>query len=153
MSRLAFAPVLALLACTAVASPAFAQAKPAAQPAAPTTPAPAAPAKWVPPVKGTATIDVMRVGSKVVGKELVTTLKIKNTSTGSINLLRVDELWYDEKREMVTSATERYKKPLLPGEIIEMNLKSPIIGKPVVSQMTFQHANGKIEQKTVKKIQ
>ncbi len=95
----------------------------------------------------------MRVGSRKVGNDLVTTIKVKNTSTGSINLLRVDELWYDEKREMVTSATERWKKPFLPGEIIEMQLKSPILGKPVVSQMTFQHANGKIEQKTVKKMQ
>ena len=155
MSRLASAPVAALFLCTVLASPALAQGKPApqAKPAAPAATAPAAPAKWVPPVKGTATIEVMRVGSRKVGNDLVTTIKVKNTSTGSINLLRVDELWYDEKREMVTSATERWKKPFLPGEIIEMQLKSPILGKPVVSQMTFQHANGKIEQKTVKKMQ
>jgi hypothetical protein len=151
MNRSALAPAVASLLCALISWPSAAQVKPAA----PTTaaPPPAAPAKWVAPVKGIATIEVMRGTSKRVGKELVTSLKIKNTSSGSINLLRIDELWYDQKREMVTTGTERYKKPFLPGEIIDISVKSPIIGQPQLSQFTFSHANGKIEAKTVKKFE
>ena len=148
MNRSALTTAVALLFSAVTASAAFAQA---AKPAAPTTQAPAAPAKWVPPVKGTATIEVMRGQSRKVGDELVTPLKIKNTSTGAIHLLRINEYWYDKARNMVTAAEERYKKPLLPGEIVEINLKSPARPGAEISQLNFLHANGKIDAKTVKK--
>lgn len=158
MHRSVFAPAVALLFCAVTVSVVFAQAKPptqtkpATQPAPPTT-APSAPAKFVAPVKGTATIEVMRGQSKKAGKELVTPLKIKNTSTGSIALLKIDELWYNKKREMVTAGDFRYKKPFLPGEIIDVEVRSPLVGEPDVSQLTFAHANGKVDAKTVKKIE
>ena len=38
----------------------------------------------------------------------------KNTSSGSISLLKVDELWSNKARQLVSSATERYRKPFLP---------------------------------------
>jgi len=147
MHRSVFAPAVALLFCAVTVSTAFAQTKPPAQTA------PAAPAKFVPPVKGTATIEVMRGQSRKAGKELITPLKIKNTSTGSISLLKIDELWYDKKRVMVSAGDYRYKKPFLPGEIIDVEIRSPMVGAPDVSQLTFSHANGKIEAKTVKKIE
>jgi len=158
MHRSVFAPAVALLFCAVIVSTAFAQAKPAAQssapkPAAQTSPPPAAPAKFVAPVKGVATIEVLRGPSKKVGKELVTPLKIRNTSKGSIALLKIDELWYNKKRDMVTAGDFRYKKPFMPGEIIDVEIHSPIVGEPDVSQLTFTHANGKVEFKAVKKFE
>ena len=150
MHRSVFAPAVALLFCAAIVPTAFAQAKPATQSS---PPPPAAPAKFVAPVKGTATIEVVRGPSKKVGKELVTPLKIKNTSKGSIALLKIDELWYNKKREMVTAGDFRYKKPFLPGEVIDVEIHSPIVGEPDVSQLTFTHANGKIDFKAVKKFE
>ena len=105
--------------------------------AAPTTPAPAAPAKWVAPVKGVATIEVVRGPAKVVGKEIVTTFKLKNTSTGSINLLKADQDWYDKERgkqRARPSANGMYRKPFLPGEVIDFELRAPLNGKPDVDQ-------------------
>src|SRR5262245_46448791 len=104
MNRCVFASAVVFLSAVVSTPAAFAQAKAASPPApaakattaAPTTSAPAAPAKWVPPVKGTATIEVVRGPAKVVGKEVVSTFKLKNTSTGSINLLRADQDWYDK---------------------------------------------------------
>jgi hypothetical protein len=150
MNRSAFASTVALLFCTVTVSSAFGQVKAVA----PTTaPAPAAPAKWVAPVKGVATIEVVRGPSKPVGKELVTPLTIKNTSAGAISLLRIDELWYNKKRDLVSSATERVRKPFLPGEVIQVSLKSPLSMDADVSQLTFTHANGKVDFKSVKKFQ
>jgi len=159
MKRCVFASAVALFACSVSVSPAFAQAKTAPAPAkvvaaAPTTSAPAAPAKWVAPVKGTATIEVMRGPAKVVGKEIVTTFKLKNTSTGSINLLRADQDWYDKgdgkQRGLVTSTNGMYRKPFLPGEIIDFELRAPLNGKPDIDRIVFSHANGKIDAKAVK---
>jgi len=161
MNRFAFASAVAFLSCTVSAASAFAQAKqpaPAkAVAATPTAPAPAAPAKWVPPIKGVASIQIVQGPAKVVGKEIVTTVKIKNMSTGSINLLKADQEWYDKgdgkKRNLVTTATAMYRKPFLPGEIIEITLRSTSKPDLYQHQWAFSHANGTIEVKAVKKFQ
>ena len=118
------------------------------------TQAPAQPAKYIAPVKGLATIDVIQPPSRQVGKEMVTVIKIKNTSKGSINLLRVDEYWYDASMKIVTGPpTYAHKKaPIRPGEIIEITLRSAI--PPGVTlhqnQVMFRHANGDARATKVK---
>jgi hypothetical protein len=115
------------------------------------TQAPAAPAKYVRPVKGTATIDVFRTPSKKVGNEIVTVLKVKNTSTGSINLLKIDDYWYNSKGEMVTAGQYAHKKaPILPGEIVEIKVTAPNKPGAERNQMLFRHANGEVKATAVK---
>jgi hypothetical protein len=151
MIRSAVASALAVIFCAAAGSAAFVQAaKQAASTPAP-APAPAARAKWVAPIKGVATIEVIRSSPKPVGKEVWTVLKIKNTSAGAIALLRADEYWYDTSRKMVTGDTQRWRQPLNPGEIIEITMKSPIKPNLTQSQINFAHANGTIQAKGVKK--
>ena len=138
MRRLAF---VAAIACVLTA-PAFAQ-----------TQAPAKPAKYVPAVRGIATIDVLQMPSKRVGQEMVTVLKIKNTSKGSINLLKLDEYWYDSAMKIISSSQYRHKKaPIQPGEIVEITLRTP--AKPGMSrnQVMFTHANGEAKATPVKTI-
>jgi hypothetical protein len=156
MNRSLFASAVVLLFFSINVSPARAQAKAAPPPAKIAAGAPAAPAtatKWVPPVKGMATVDLVQTTPKVVGKEIVTILKLKNTSTGSINLLKADQLWYDRKRAVVSSATQYYRKPFLPGEIIDLELRAPRNGQEDVNQMTFAHANGNVKATKVKAFQ
>jgi hypothetical protein len=117
------------------------------------TQAPAQPAKYIPPVRGVATIDVIQLPSKRVGKEMVTVLKIKNTSKGSINLLKADEYWYDKSMKIVSGTPYAHKKaPILPGEVVEITLKSPIPAGVTLyqNQVLFQHANGKVTATKVK---
>jgi len=112
---------------------------------------PAKRAAYVPPVKGIATIDVIQGASKRVGQEMVTVLKIKNTSKGSINLLKADEYWYDQNLKIVSGSQYAHKKaPVQPGEIIEITLRSPV--KPGLSrnQVMFSHANGTAKANPVK---
>ena len=149
----------ALLPCSIlVASTAFAQAKPAQAPAtqtaAPTTAqAPAVRAKFVRPVKGVATIELIKGAPNKIGGDIVTVMKIKNTSSGAINLLKVDEYWYNKKQLVVTGTSESYRKPFHPGEIIEITLKSPAKPDLYQPQWAFSHANGNVEVKAVKKFQ
>jgi hypothetical protein len=157
MKRVAFASSVAVL--LALAAPSvFAQGKsaqaPAAKAAAPTTgQAPAAPAKFVKTLKGTADIQFMQMSSKKVGNDIVTVLKIKNLSPLAVSLLKVDEYWYDKSTppKVVTGDSEPYRKPFMPGEIIELTMKSPFKPNLLMSQYQFSHAGGQVNVKRVKK--
>jgi hypothetical protein len=158
MNRSALFASAALLCSLAFAPAALAQAaKPQAQAAkatpatATTAPAPAAKAKFAPVVKGIASIEMIQGKPNRVGGDIVTVLKIKNTSSGAIALLRVDELWYNQKREQVTGDSQKVLKPLQPGEIVEVTMKSPSKPNLYVSQYAFSHVNGKVDVKSVKK--
>lgn len=149
MNRSASTLVVAVMVSLVSAPAVWAQA----QTAGPTTPAPAAPAKFVPPIRGTATIEVINVGTKKVGNDLVTTLKIRNTSAGSIHLLKAEEFFYNAQGAVVSTAVERWKNPLNPGEIIEMQLKAPALAGAGRSNLSFSHRNGEIKPKPVKSFQ
>jgi hypothetical protein len=148
MKRPAFAAIVVLV-VTAIASTAFAQAQPASSAV---QPAPAR-AKWVAPVKGIASVEVILGTPKKVGADVVTSIKVKNMSGGAIALLRVDEYWFDKSNppKVVSGDTQRWPKPFYPGEVIEITTKSPF--KPNLGQNTysFTHANGKVDVKKVKK--
>jgi hypothetical protein len=150
MTRSAAAPALTLILSAAIVSAAFAQT-PATAPTS--APAPAQRAKWIAPVKGVATIQIIRGDSKKIGGDLVTTFKVKNTSNGAIALLRIDEYWYDSspKPKVVTGDTQRYPKPFNPGEVIEITTRSPAKPGAARGQWSFSHANGKVDPKVVKK--
>jgi hypothetical protein len=113
--------------------------------------APAKPAKYIPPVKGSATIEVIQTPSKRVGNEMVTLIKVRNTSKGPINLLKIDEYWYDQKLNIVSGSQYAHKKaPIQPGEIVEITLRSPVKPGLQRNQMMFQHAYGTIKATPVK---
>jgi hypothetical protein len=151
MNRAVFAPAVTLLFCTAVVSTAFAQA---AKTAAPTTPAPAAKAKFASPLKGEAAIEVILGPSNynVKTKEIVTTYKMKNMSSAPIALLKIDEYWYGKDKALASTAEERYKQPFLPGEVIEMTTHAPAPGGTAgwTKNARFSHANGTVKPKVVK---
>jgi hypothetical protein len=167
MKRFAFASsVIVLLAFGAVSV--LAQAKPAQAPAAkattqqapaakstPTTTqqAPAAPAKFIKPLKGTADIQFIQMPSKKVGSDIVTVLKIKNLSTAPVALLKVDEYWYNKANPpvVITGDSEAWRKPFMPGEVIELTMKSPWKAEVGASQYQFSHAGGQVKLKRVTK--
>jgi hypothetical protein len=127
-----------------------AQAKPAGQ--APAAAAPAEPAKWVPPIKGEATVEFIEFPPARVKDEIQTKIKLRNTSKGSIALLSVEEFWYT-KSEIGSNGIYRHKKLLNPGEIIEFTISAP--SKPGLdgrNMLMFKHANGTIKPTKVKKL-
>ena len=57
---------------------------------------------------------------------IITTIKIKNLSNGAIAGLKVDEFWYDKDGNPVTGSQPfRWRKPLQPGEVIDVVLQVP----------------------------
>ena len=132
---------------------AFAQSK-AAPPAAAPQPAAAPPARLAPPVRGEAELGYTKPVSKRSpdGKFVVTSIKVKNLSAGSIAGLKVDEFWYDKAGDPVTGDTFRYRKPMAPGEVIEVTLRTPVNPKMDRNQYKFEHANGTIKTKALPKL-
>jgi hypothetical protein len=132
------------------------QAKPAAPPAPATGAAPAT-RRLAPPVRGEAELAYttpVPKAEKIDGKDfIVTTIKVQNMSTGAIAGLKVDEYWYDKGGEPVGGDTFRNPRPLQPGEIITVTLKTPrnakMQGRP---NYKFAHANGAIKMKLVPKL-
>lgn len=148
MNRHVFAPAGILIAAVFSLTSVFAQGTRAAPQ---TTPAPPAQAKWVKPYKGTGTIEVIQSPSKQVGKEIVTILKIRNTSPGALALLKGAETWFDKKLKPVTGdAPPPIRRPINPGEIVELTFRSPIAPDLYRSTYQFTHANGEVRAKQVK---
>lgn len=140
----------AVATCVNVESAGAQQAKPAA-PAAQTPPP--APAKFVAPIRGQAELGFLKpVTKREKNGDIVTVIKVKNLSTtGAIAGLKVDEYWYDKAGDPVSGDTFRYRKPLLPGEVIDVTLRTPHNPKMDRNSYNFTHANGTIKTKQMQK--
>lgn len=114
----------------------FAQTAPAQAPDAPARP------KFVKPIKGEAEIGYLKPVVKVVGNEVITNFKIKNLANGAIAGLKIVEFWYDKGGNMLPGGEVRVRQPILPGEIVDVTLKTP--KNPQMNRNTYQfsHANG-----------
>ena len=126
--------------------------RPSRPPRHPPPAAPSEPAKWVPPIKGEATVEFIEFPPTRVKDEIQTKIKVRNTSKGSIALLSVEEFWYT-KSEIGSNGIYRHKKLLNPGEIIEFTISAP--SKPGLdgrNMLMFKHANGTIKPTKVKKL-
>ena len=117
--------------------------------------APATPSttKLISPVRGQAEIGFLQPVTKREGGMIVTTIKIKNLASAPIAGLKVDEFWYDKAGDPVAGAQPfRYRKPLMPGEVIDVVLKVPTNPKMNSNQYKFEHANGTIKATKMPKL-
>jgi len=104
--------------------------------------------KLISPVRGEAELGFMKPVTKREGNMIITTIKVKNLASAPIAGLKVDEFWYDKAGEPVTGAQPfRYRKALMPGEVIDVVLKVPTNPKMDRNSYKFEHANGTIKTK------
>ena len=125
-------------------------------PAAGQAPAPAPARRLVSAVRGEAPMVYMRPvvkPGKVGGKDFViTTMQVKNTSTGAIAGLLVEEFWYNKAGTVVTGDNYRHPKPIQPDEIVTVTLETPRNPAMDSNQLSFKHANGTIKMTLVPKM-
>jgi len=141
----ALAGVSLLIGGTAVAGQAAGQA-----------PAPAARPRLAPPIRGQANVAVTKPvtkATKVDGKDfVVTTMKIKNLSSGAIAGFKADEFWLDKAGNPVGGDTFRSRKPIQPNELLELTFQTPRNPAMNTNQYRFSHANGEIKTELVPKL-
>ncbi len=155
--RLKANTLLAAAAAVLVSTSALAgQAKPAAKPATPAPQAttPAVPATFVKPIRGEAEVQMTKPVVKRVKDEIVTTFQVKNMSTtGSIIGLKISEFWYNKGGDIVMTGDFRSRKPVMPSEIITVELRAPANSNMASSQYKFEQTNGGVKPKLVAKLQ
>jgi hypothetical protein len=108
--------------------------------------------KLVPVIKGPARVEITKPNTKVTGKEITTTILLKNIEKRPIAGLRVEEHWYDKSGNPVAGTTYRHPRPLQPEEVITIVLKTPRTPELSRNQYIFAHVNGTIKQTVVPKL-
>ena len=104
--------------------------------------------RLVPAIRGEALLGYTQPAVRnatIDGREfVVTTIEVKNLSSGAIAGLTVDEFWYDRAGNPVTGANFRHPRPLQPDEVITVTLETPRNAQMDRNQYSFAHANGDI---------
>jgi hypothetical protein len=106
--------------------------------------------KLIAPVRGEAPVELTQPDTRVVGSDVVTKIRVKNTSTGPIAGFKVDENWF-KGNDALSGDSYRHARPLQVNEVIEITLTVPrsrVVGAR--NQYQFSHANGTIKPTPVK---
>ncbi len=103
-----------------------------------------------PPVRGVARVQILAPETKVEGNEVISTLWVRNVSKGSITRFTASEYWYDEQGNATPGGSRTHRKPFLPGEVIELELRTGKNPKFYQNQFEFSHANGDVQARVVK---
>ena len=104
-------------------------------------------------VKGTAELGMLQPVIKVEGKEVVTTIKVKNLSKGTIVGLKVEEFWYDKEGNSFPGDTKKLAQPLAPGAVSTIVLRTPVSTKMDRNNLRFSHDNGTVRATVYAKLQ
>jgi hypothetical protein len=124
-------------------------------PVAAQTPAPAtqsAPRKLISPQRGEANIEITKPDTKLSGNEVTTIIMVKNVSAAPIAGFKIEENWYDKSNTPSGGGVYRHPRPLMPNEVIRVELKTPRNPRMNTNQYQFSHANGTVKPKVVPKL-
>ncbi len=108
--------------------------------------------KFTPPVRGQAEIQMLKPKIERKGKQIVTTMQVKNMSSAPIAGLKCDEIWYDAQGSVIAGGDSwRAKKLIEPGEIVTFTLTGEVDPRVKNNNYQFAHSNGNIKVKQVSK--
>jgi hypothetical protein len=109
-------------------------------------------AVWINPIRGSAEIQYLNPVIRVEKDgTVVTTFQVKNMSTGPIARLTIEEFWWDKNNNPVSGDKQFLKKPLMPGEVGTIILRTPKNPNMLRNNYKFSHQNGDIKPKKVAK--
>jgi hypothetical protein len=112
-----------------------------------------APRKLISPLRGEATVEYTPPRTVRKAGDVVTTMTVKNTSTGPIAGFRIEESWSDKTGNLAGGDVYRHPKPFMPGEVIQVTLTTPANPRMTSNSFNFVHANGTVKPKSVPKIE
>jgi hypothetical protein len=100
--------------------------------------------KLISPARGAVELGYTNAVRKREGNTVTATFKVKNLATAPIAGLRIEEFWYDKAGEIVGGSEPfRYRKPLQPGEVLDVTLKVAVNPTMQRSALKFSHGDGK----------
>jgi hypothetical protein len=102
-------------------------------------------------LKGQAEVEFASSSRK--DKDLViTTMKVKNLSSGPISRLKVEETWFDKAQSPVATSQGVLEKMLEPGAVDTLIIQTPWSAKMNGNSWQFSHANGTVKPHKVAKV-
>ena len=101
--------------------------------------------KLVPTVRGMAEIGYMQPVARREAGFIVTSIRMKNLAQNAIAGFQVDEFWFDAEGNTVTGDQVRFREPILPGEVHDLELRVPRVASMDRSNYEFSHQNGDIK--------
>ena len=105
--------------------------------------------RFIAPIRGIAEIAYLKPDTRVVSGEVVTTITLQNRATGAIAGLKVDEFWWDESGNPLPGDSQRIRQPLMPGDVVTIELRVPRDTRMNRNNYSFSHANGEIKASLV----
>ena len=100
--------------------------------------------RFIAPMRGIADIAHLRPETKVESGDVVTRITLQNRATGAIAGLKVEEFWWDKAGNPLPGDAQRVAQPLMPGQVITIELRVPRDNRMSQNQYKFTHANGEI---------
>jgi hypothetical protein len=119
---------------------------------APPDVAPASSLTFVDPLRGEARIGYTPPAVKRDQNMVVTVFEVKNLSEKPVVGLRLDEFWYDRAGNPLPSDSQRLRKALQPGEVAEIELRTPYSRQMDRNSYRFRHANGTVKMVELKSL-
>ena len=111
-------------------------------------------AVWINPARGTVDIQYIDTAIKL-DKEgyVVKTFQVRNMSTAPIARLKIEQFWWDKNNNPVPGDAQFLKKPLMPGEVGTIVLKTPKNANMFRDNYKFSHQYGDVKVKKVAKFE
>jgi hypothetical protein len=100
-------------------------------------------------LRGSARVQILAPETKVDGDEVVSTIRARNVSRDWITGFMVTEHWYDRQGTAVRSSSRTHRERFMPGEVLELELRTRKGADFYQSQYEFSHANGDVTATTV----
>ncbi len=108
--------------------------------------------KFSPPIKGQAEVEFMQPVTKREKDKVVTTIRVRNASSGPIARLTIDETWFDKSGSVVAGGKAALPQMLQPGEVQTVTIETPYNAKMLSNSWNFSHANGTVKPTKVKSL-
>ena len=99
--------------------------------------------------RGPAAIDYTQPRATRESNFIVTTFRVQNRANNALAGFQVDEFWFDIDGNTVTGDRVRFREPILPQEVVEIELRVPRNSAMDRSNYEFSHQNGEIEPELV----
>lgn len=100
-------------------------------------------------LRGQAKVQILSPVTKVEGNEVVSKIKVRNISRDWIVGFQVTEHWYDKQGNAVGVGSETHRQRFMPGEVLEIEVRTQKGPNFFQNQFEFTHANGDVNASVV----
>lgn len=100
-------------------------------------------------LRGVARVQILEPETKIDGNDVVSTVRVRNSSKDWITRFTATEYWYDDAGTATRGGSRTHDRRFMPGEIIEMQLRTTKNEKFYQNQFEFSYEHGEVNATVV----